>query len=129
LAVIFEVIGAPSEEDKSFVTDQKALEYLEAFPQNPRTDFNKLYPGAGEEAIDLLGRVLIFNPYFRITVDEALAHPFFKKIRKAEKEVKAEHEINIEFEKETLDKKKLRQHFLEEIEFYKEKRQQAAAAK
>jgi mitogen-activated protein kinase 1/3 len=32
LAVIFEVIGSPSEEDKSFVTDVKALEYLEAFP-------------------------------------------------------------------------------------------------
>lgn len=32
LAVIFEVIGAPSETDKSFVTDQKALEYLDSFP-------------------------------------------------------------------------------------------------
>lgn len=32
LAVIFEVIGTPTEEDKSFVTDAKALEYLEAFP-------------------------------------------------------------------------------------------------
>lgn len=28
LNVIFEVIGSPNEEDKSFVTDQKALEYL-----------------------------------------------------------------------------------------------------
>jgi len=33
LAVIFEVIGAPNETDKSFVTDQKALEYLDSFPQ------------------------------------------------------------------------------------------------
>ena len=32
LAVIFEVIGTPTEEDKSFVTDTKAIEYLEAFP-------------------------------------------------------------------------------------------------
>jgi mitogen-activated protein kinase 1/3 len=31
LAVIFEVIGTPCEEDKSFVTDQKALDYLQAF--------------------------------------------------------------------------------------------------
>ena len=81
----------------------------------------KLYPGAGEEAIDLLGRVLIFNPYFRITIDEALAHPFFKKVRKTEKEVNSDKEIQIEFEKEHLDKKKLRQLFLEEISLFKSK--------
>lgn len=32
LAVIFEVIGTPNEEDRSYVTDAKALEYLNAFP-------------------------------------------------------------------------------------------------
>lgn len=47
----------------------------------------KLYPGAGEDALDLLNKILVFNPYFRISVDEALAHPFFKKIRKSEKEL------------------------------------------
>lgn len=81
---------------------------MDAFPQRTKTDLLKLYPGAGDEAIDLLGRILIFNPYFRISVDEALAHPFFKKVRKTEKEVKADKEIQIEFEKEHLDKKKLR---------------------
>lgn len=91
--MIFEVIGTPSEEDKSFVTDQKAQEYLEAFPQHSKSDFHKLYPGAGEEAVDFLNRILVFNPYFRISVEESLGHPFFKKVRKPEKEVSAEHEI------------------------------------
>jgi mitogen-activated protein kinase 1/3 len=40
LAVIFEVIGTPTEEDKSYVTDTKALEYLEAFPHRPKTDLS-----------------------------------------------------------------------------------------
>lgn len=80
---------------------------------------HKLYPGAGEEAIDLLNRILIFNPFFRITIEDALAHPFFKKVRKPEKEVFAEKEIKIEFEKEHLDKQKLRQLFIEEINYFK----------
>lgn len=122
LAVIFEVIGTPTEEDKSFVTDTKAQEYLEAFPVRAKTDLNTLYPGAGEEALDLLGRTLVFNPYFRLSVEEALAHPFFKKIRKTEKEVASDKEIEIEFEKDTLDRKKLRALFLEEIEYFKEKK-------
>ncbi len=83
---------------------------------------HKLYPGAGDEAIDLLNRVLVFNPYFRISVDEALAHPFFKKVRKSEKEISSNIEIQIEFEKEHLDKKKLRSLFIEEINFFKGRR-------
>lgn len=71
------MIGAPSDEDKSFVTDTKALQYLNAFPKNPKEDLSKKYPGAGNHAIDLLNKMLLFNPYFRITIDEALDHPFF----------------------------------------------------
>lgn len=66
MAVIFEVIGTPNESDKSFVTDSKALEYLESFPLRPRVDLKKMYPGATEEAIDFLDKILVFNPYYRI---------------------------------------------------------------
>jgi mitogen-activated protein kinase 1/3 len=40
LAIIFEVIGTPEEDDRSFVTDQKALEYLNAFPKKSKVDLN-----------------------------------------------------------------------------------------
>ena len=46
LAVIFSVIGTPHEADISFVTDQKALEYLETFPMNVRLDLGNKYPAA-----------------------------------------------------------------------------------
>ena len=52
--MIFEVIGTPTEEDRSFVTDQKALEYLDSFPVKPKADLKRLYPGATEDAIDFL---------------------------------------------------------------------------
>jgi hypothetical protein len=50
---------------------------LNAFPKNHKEDLSKKYPGAGNQAIDLLNKMLLFNPYFRITIDEALDHPFF----------------------------------------------------
>jgi hypothetical protein len=37
--MIFEVLGSPTEEDKSFVTDLKALDYLESFGQKKRINF------------------------------------------------------------------------------------------
>jgi len=59
---------------------------LESFGKKERTNLEELYPGAGPDAIDFLSRTLVFNPYFRITLDECFKHPFFKKVRKEEKE-------------------------------------------
>jgi len=58
-----------------------------AFPKKERVDLSTVYPGAGEEAINLLHKILVFNPYFRLTIEECLSHSFFKKLRKPEKEV------------------------------------------
>jgi len=48
LAIIFQVIGTPTEEETSFVTDTKALQYLSAFPQTERHNLLLKYPGAGD---------------------------------------------------------------------------------
>eukprot|EP00347_Sterkiella_histriomuscorum_P009655 403340377 len=120
LTIIFDVIGTPLEDDKCFVTDAKAIEYLDAFPRKPRADLSAMYPGAGDDALDLLNKMLVFNPYFRVSVDEALTHPFFRKVKKQEKEVVADCDIQIEFEKDVLDKKKLRSLILEECRLYKQ---------
>lgn len=64
------------------MTDQKAIEYLGAFPKLERVDLSTVYPGAGEEAIDLLHKILVFNPYFRMSLEDIFDHPFFKKVRK-----------------------------------------------
>lgn len=70
LYIIFQKLGTPSEDDRSFVTDQKAIEYLDAYPQMDRVDFKETYKGGGDDAIDFLNRLLQFNPYFRVTIDE-----------------------------------------------------------
>jgi mitogen-activated protein kinase 1/3 len=120
LNVIFDIIGTPNEEEKSFVTDAKALEYLKTFNVRARVDFSEIYPGAGKDAIDLINKMLLFNPYFRITVDEVLAHPFFKGVRDLSKEILAKNSVELVFEKEgELDSTRLRNLFIEEINFYK----------
>jgi mitogen-activated protein kinase 1/3 len=120
LNVIFDIIGTPSEEDLSFVTDTKAIEYLKSFHKRPKADLSKMYPAADPAAIDLLMKMLSFNPYFRITVNEALTHPYISKIRIKEKEVISEKKIKLDFEKAAeLTEQTLRDLFLEEVEFFK----------
>lgn len=47
-------------------------------PKNKKNgkDFSKLFQHAPPEAVDLLKKFLIFDPEKRITVEEALKHPY-----------------------------------------------------
>lgn len=125
LNIIFQKLGTPSDDDRSFVTDQKAIEYLDAFPECDRVAFKEIYKGGGEDALDLLDKFLQFNPYFRITIDEALEHPFLADVRKKECENSADETLDFAFEKETLDRDKLRDLFMEEINHYKKNREES----
>lgn len=116
--MIFGVIGTPNEADKSFVTDAKALEYLESFAYMGRSDLTAKYPGASPDAIDFLNRILVFNPFFRMTLDDAIAHPLFNKVRNPNAENFKTKPITLKFEKLSLNKQTLRELFLKEIYTY-----------
>ena len=110
------------------MTDAKAIGYLKSFTPNERMNMQNKYPGASPEGVDLLNRMLQFNPYFRISVDEALAHPFFTRVRKPHKERESEVQVVLEFETETLDRTRLRELFVSIIlDFEREKEEKAAA--
>jgi serine/threonine protein kinase len=47
-------------------------------PKRDGKDFNQLFKGASDNAIDLLKKMLTYDPDERISVEEALAHPYLK---------------------------------------------------
>jgi mitogen-activated protein kinase 1/3 len=122
LSIIFSVLGTPSPDDFSFVTDAKAVDYLKSFPPKKCVEFSELFPAATPEALDLLKKMLIFNPHKRITIDECLNHPFLSKVRDKSKELVAPGPIILDFEKEgELSAERLRELFIAEIKQYKKK--------
>lgn len=122
LSIIFSVLGTPKEEDFSFVTDAKAIEYLRSFPFKKPVEFGELYPAATPEVIDLLKKMLQLNPRKRITIDDSLNHPFLSKIRDKSRELVAPGPIILDFEKEgEMTAERLRELFIDEIKSYKKK--------
>ena len=91
LNLIFDVIGSPSEEDLSCLDARTALELrrLKAVKTVVRNEFRTRFPGTGADGIALLEGMLQFDPSKRITVDEALAHPFLAPVRARASEVSA----------------------------------------
>ncbi|KAG9124629.1 Mitogen-activated protein kinase, partial [Ceratobasidium sp. 392] len=69
-------LGTPSEDTLRRVGSPRAQDYIRSLPIKPRIPFNHLYPHANPLAIDLLGKLLAFDPAKRISCEEALAHPY-----------------------------------------------------
>jgi serine/threonine protein kinase len=75
---IVEVVGTPAQEDIEMFASESARTYLKNTLSNVRrVPWESVLPTASPEARDLVSRMLTFNPAKRITVDEALRHPFF----------------------------------------------------
>ena len=120
LNVIFDVIGTPGESDLGFVTDQNGILYLKSLKYRPKKSLKQKFPGSTEEALDLLEKMLHFNPKKRITVNQSLDHSFFEEVRSTVKEIEADFNLEFEFEKdENLNMEKLRILFVQVINSYK----------
>ncbi|KAJ2456060.1 mitogen activated protein kinase [Coemansia sp. RSA 2336] len=76
LKLIFDVLGTPSSEDYLGIKSHRARDYIRRLPLKPKANFSKMFPYASPLAIDLMDKMLHFSPKKRITVEEALAHPY-----------------------------------------------------
>lgn len=81
LTLILDVLGTPSIDDFYSITSRRSRDYLRALPLRKPRDFATIYPNASPLAVDFLKKTLTFSPKNRITVEEALAHPYLANYR------------------------------------------------
>lgn len=74
--MIIELLGYPEEEDLEILSDFKDKDQLKKIGKNAQQRFDKRFETCPPIAIDLLKKMLTFNPKKRITVEDALAHPY-----------------------------------------------------
>ena len=103
------VIGTPDEEDIESIESEKARRYIASLPFKPPIPPERIFPNANPEAIQLLQRMLIFHPGKRITVEEALSHPYLASLHDPSDEPLAHAEFSFEFERMPLTKHALRE--------------------
>jgi cyclin-dependent kinase 2 len=76
---IFRVLGTPNEEMWKGITSLP--DYKANFPQWSPKSFADVVPGLDEAGLDLLTRMLRYDPGKRISAKEALKHPYFNDVR------------------------------------------------
>ncbi|OAD76119.1 hypothetical protein PHYBLDRAFT_16163 [Phycomyces blakesleeanus NRRL 1555(-)] len=95
---ILGILGTPDEETLRRVGSDRAQVYIRSLPRMPRIPFQNLYPRANALAIDLLNKLLEFDPSRRITVEEALAHPYLSAYHDEDDEPSHNHTFDFSFE-------------------------------
>ena len=84
---IVEVLGKPRNEDVESIDSLLCRNILSNISIGRRKGFTCTFSKANEDALDLLRKLLIFNPKKRITVEEALRHPYVKDFSDPEEEI------------------------------------------
>lgn len=97
LTLILEVLGTPTLDEFYAITTRRSRDYIRALPFRKKKPFATLFPNANPQAVDFLTKTLVspsckrlsfeqeseldsqtFDPKKRITVEDALAHPYLE---------------------------------------------------
>lgn len=107
--IIADVVGTPAEEDLHFVTSSKARRFMRNMEHKSKVAWSRLFPHANSEALDLLDKMLVFDPSRRISVEDALRHPYMASLHNPEDEPSCGSKFSFDFEKEHLDKPRIQE--------------------
>ncbi|KAM9886224.1 hypothetical protein OXX79_014338, partial [Metschnikowia pulcherrima] len=73
---ILMVLGTPKESALTKIGSPRAQNYVRSLPIMRKVHYAEILPNANPLALDLLEKLLAFDPHERITVEEALDHPY-----------------------------------------------------
>ncbi|GAB4856273.1 Mitogen-activated protein kinase, variant 2 [Ancistrocladus abbreviatus] len=117
LKLIINILGSQKEHDLEFIDNPKAKRFIKSLPYSPGAPFSRLYPNAHPLAIDLLQKMLVVDPTKRISVTEALQHPYMSPLYDPRKNPPAQFPIDLDID-EDLDEEMIRERMWREILHY-----------
>ncbi|GFS46477.1 mitogen-activated protein kinase 1 [Actinidia rufa] len=100
LKLIINILGNQREDDLEFIDNPKARKYIKSLPYSLGTPLSRLYPNAHPLAIDLLQKMLVFDPSKRISVTEALQHPFMSALYDPKCDTPAQVPIDLDIDED-----------------------------
>ena len=115
---IISVLGTPKNDDLEFITKIEAKDFLMKLVKRTKQTWSSLFPNANPVALDLLGKMLTFNPKKRYTVDQCISHPYFEGLHDPEQEPITSKVFDWSFDSVELTKENLQNMIYEESLFF-----------
>ncbi|KAM3133091.1 hypothetical protein pb186bvf_014808 [Paramecium bursaria] len=92
---ILELLGKPTEADIESLDSPLAANILTSVNVQKRRSFSQSFQGASEDCLDMMRRLLQFNPKQRLTVEQAIKHKYVKEFSSPDEEIVCPEPIKI----------------------------------
>ncbi|KAG5092662.1 hypothetical protein JHK82_051440 [Glycine max] len=109
LRLITELIGSPDDHSLGFLRSDNARRYVRQLPQYPRQQFATRFPSMSPGAVDLLEKMLVFDPNRRITIKEALCHPYLAPLHDINEEPVCVRPFSFDFEQPSFTEEDIKE--------------------
>ncbi|XP_023349330.1 mitogen-activated protein kinase 1 isoform X1 [Eurytemora carolleeae] len=119
ISKIQEVLGSPSVEDLEFISNIKARQYVESLKKKDRVSWKSVYPDTDARCLDLLDKLLSFSPSSRLSIEQALAHPYLDNYYDPQDEPVAQKPFSFEVEIDDLPTSTLKEMIYQEVLTFK----------
>lgn len=87
LDLIIGILGSPDAEELDKISNEKCRRFIKALPKKSARVIREVTKGhLSEEAVDLMERMLRWDPTMRVNVFEAIQHPYLEKLHCPEDE-------------------------------------------
>ncbi|EAN85514.1 Mitogen-activated protein kinase 6 [Trypanosoma cruzi] len=130
LELIINVLGEPTPEDIASTNSQFAEAMMKDIRRTHTATFAELLPKASPDALDLVQKLMRFNPNERLTAEQALEHPYVAAFHKVQDEPSAPAPVTISLPDDTrFTMQEYRERLYQEIANARRRvRREAAAA-
>ncbi|POW00496.1 hypothetical protein PSHT_13014 [Puccinia striiformis] len=119
LTLILDVLGTPSLDEFYAINSRRSQDYIRSLPLRKKRAFASIYPNASALAVDFLNKTLTFDPKKRLTVEQALQHPYLEAYHDPEDEPTAppldEDFFAFDRQKDEITKEELKQLLFDEV--------------
>ncbi|CAI9598284.1 unnamed protein product, partial [Staurois parvus] len=124
LQLIMTVLGTPSSHVIRAIGAERVRAYIQSLPSRQPVPWANLYPQGDRKALDLLSKMLRFDPRERISVCEALRHPFLSKYHDPDDEPECVPAFDFDFDKQILTKEQIKEAIVAEIDSFHQRRRE-----
>ncbi|XP_074854413.1 mitogen-activated protein kinase 7 [Carettochelys insculpta] len=123
LQLIMTVLGTPSAKVIHAIGADRVRAYIQSLPSRQPVPWETLYQQADRSALALLAKMLRFDPRERLSVAEALKHPFLAKYHDPDDEPDCVPAFDFDFDKQVLTKERIKEAIVAEIRDFHERRE------
>ena len=115
---IIAVTGTPKMEELDFIQKKEAKEFFLKLVKRTKLTWTSLFPNANPIALDLLEKMLTFNPKKRYTVDQCISHPYFEGLHDPDQEPITTSKFDWTFDAVKLTKENLQSMIYDESLYF-----------